>query len=309
MAEQFSNLARSTLDGGISDTDTSIVLADGSRFPAAGPFRITIDPDGTPEIVKIASRSGDTLTVASGGRGDGGSTAQTFSTGIDVVHALTKESVVAAIQDRIGPGGPAATAHSTDDEFEGTSLDGKWSWVNQGSSSVAFPGGGVMVATAAHSVTDSHRLLTQTAPSGDFTAIARVSAAFLASAYRGAGLCVRKSSDGKIVHWVIETNGTDIYLSAQRWTNATTFSAGISSFNLSTSGRLTGPIWLRLRKNGTNLELSWSIDGAAWSPVLVTEAIATFLSSFDEFGLIFFANAGTAIAQDSAFWLFHTTEP
>lgn len=71
MAWQFSNFPVAVLAAAISDSDGTITIAAGHTYPASGEFVIRIDS----ELIKIASRSGNVLTVASGGRGYGGTTA------------------------------------------------------------------------------------------------------------------------------------------------------------------------------------------------------------------------------------------
>ncbi len=57
------NRAGTTLDGAITDVTLTIVVDDGSVFPAAGRFKVTIDL----EIIDIASRAGNTLTAETRG--------------------------------------------------------------------------------------------------------------------------------------------------------------------------------------------------------------------------------------------------
>lgn len=81
---QFANNARSLLAGAISDSDLSFSVAggEGSRFPASGPFRVMLTKaTGVREIVEVESRSTDAFTIATGGRGLEGTSAQTFSAG------------------------------------------------------------------------------------------------------------------------------------------------------------------------------------------------------------------------------------
>ena len=57
--EEFVNNAQTTLNGAISDSDTSIVVTDGSVFPTHGDFRLLIES----ELVLCTARSTNTLTV------------------------------------------------------------------------------------------------------------------------------------------------------------------------------------------------------------------------------------------------------
>lgn len=68
MAIKFANNAVGTLSAGITNTDTSLVLASGqgAAFPslsAGDYFYLTLGSAGNTEIVKVTARSGDTLTV------------------------------------------------------------------------------------------------------------------------------------------------------------------------------------------------------------------------------------------------------
>jgi hypothetical protein len=61
---EATNRAATTLNGAIADgVTTTIVVTDGSVFPASGRFKITIEN----EIIDIASRSGNTLTAETRG--------------------------------------------------------------------------------------------------------------------------------------------------------------------------------------------------------------------------------------------------
>ena len=84
MAVLFHNNATTTLSAGVSDSATSITVADGSAFPALSGsdyLYLTLEVDSDPtlkEIVKCTARSSNTLTVV---RAQDNSTARTFSSG------------------------------------------------------------------------------------------------------------------------------------------------------------------------------------------------------------------------------------
>lgn len=99
MAQLFTNNAVAILATSISAIDTSIVVGGGfgALFPfpldADDFFLITLEDTLSPssrEIVRIESRSGDTLTVATGGRGYEGTTASAWTaTDTLVDHRVT----------------------------------------------------------------------------------------------------------------------------------------------------------------------------------------------------------------------------
>lgn len=99
MTALFKNNAFSTLDGGISDSATSIALSsgDGAKFPAptgAEYFYATlIDTSNNLEIVKCTTRSTDTLTVT---RAQEGTTARAYSAGDRIELRLTAAGITAS---------------------------------------------------------------------------------------------------------------------------------------------------------------------------------------------------------------------
>lgn len=88
MAKQlFGNNASSLLAASISDADLTIQLTTGfgALFPSPGAdeyFLVTLENDsGDIEVVKVTSRSTDLLTVPTGGRGQEGTSAQSWTNG------------------------------------------------------------------------------------------------------------------------------------------------------------------------------------------------------------------------------------
>src|SRR4030067_865169 len=81
MAEQFKNLASTTLNGAIDDSTTTITVASAMGF-TGGNFRILIDS----EIMKVRGVSGLDLTVA---RGQEGTSPTAHANAAVVRHVLT----------------------------------------------------------------------------------------------------------------------------------------------------------------------------------------------------------------------------
>jgi hypothetical protein len=96
MAEQLANLATSVLASPIDGDDTAVAVAagTGSRYPATGDFRLTVEQ----EIMRATSRAGDVITVV---RGQEGTAAAPHLSGVKVTHSLTKAGLDAYLNDRI----------------------------------------------------------------------------------------------------------------------------------------------------------------------------------------------------------------
>ncbi len=80
--EQFSNLAQTTLSGGISAGATSLTVSSASGFPASAQFRIVIDQ----EIFLVTAVSGTTFTITPGYEG---TITASHTSGAAVAHILT----------------------------------------------------------------------------------------------------------------------------------------------------------------------------------------------------------------------------
>lgn len=96
LRREFSgSVLRTNLSSSISDTDTSIPVADGSTYPTGvNPFVIVIDRGiSSEEKILISSRSSNTFTVHT--RGYDGTTAVAHTSGAFVDHVLD----AAVVQD------------------------------------------------------------------------------------------------------------------------------------------------------------------------------------------------------------------
>lgn len=123
-AEQFENNYTTQLNGGISNTDTTIVV-DAGPTNMTGNFRIKIDN----EIILVGTVSGTSFTGCT--RGVEGTTAATHSDNAVVKHILTAEALKGSDGEYASKYNPdhesPATAPGIAAEFNG-SLDTSWSW-------------------------------------------------------------------------------------------------------------------------------------------------------------------------------------
>ena len=95
MPIKFSNNATTTISGGISNSDTTIVVATGTGtlFPtltASDHFYCTLEAGTVREIVKVTARTSDTFTVV---RGQEGTTAVSWADGSDIANRVTATSL------------------------------------------------------------------------------------------------------------------------------------------------------------------------------------------------------------------------
>ena len=118
------NNATSVLDGGISDTATSLVVVDGSDFPAA-PFRITINN----EIIEVGSVSTNTFSDLE--RGKEGTTTVSHSDGDTVENRWTAGTFEELVSEEGDYSNLRARATTKDDVGLGNVLDKEQLGVNE----------------------------------------------------------------------------------------------------------------------------------------------------------------------------------
>jgi len=90
--EQFTNGAQSSLDGGILDDDTTLVVVSTTGFPTTGNFRILIKAEASypDEICTVTGVSGNTFTIIRASEAIRGvQQASIHNSGAEVHHVLT----------------------------------------------------------------------------------------------------------------------------------------------------------------------------------------------------------------------------
>ena len=244
--EQFANGGISSLAAGIDDTVGTLTVKSAAGFPTVGNFRIIV---GT-EIMLVTAVQGKTFTVT---RGAESTTAATHNADDAVFHTLTAGSLAQRDIDQFATG--LVTARDTAGQAgrlylpteglvsqdNGTLWDmmplnkmvppvsGDFTWVNQGTSSVATTKG-MMVVTAQTSASDSLRLLVKTVPSTPYTITVCMlpqSGAYVTSyAIPQFGICWRDSASGKILTYGWGLQSYPFAFAYAQWTNYTTLSAG-----------------------------------------------------------------------------------
>lgn len=94
------NNASSTLAAAISASDTGIVVADGSKFPALGAgdyfYATLVSSGGATEIIKVTARASNSMTVV---RAQDGSSAASFASGALLEMRVNAASVTDLVDE------------------------------------------------------------------------------------------------------------------------------------------------------------------------------------------------------------------
>lgn len=284
MAEQFANNAQSTLNGAVNNSVTTIVVADGSVFPATGDFRIKIDS----ELMLCTARSVNSLTVT---RGIEGTSAAAHSDLAAVKHILTKASIFKLFEDMSLTGTfasrPAAGVvgrmfYPTDTPWITHSRDTGSAWVNffNGVQLSTPPASGNWSVNTAGNVTFSHEkdaikaLCSGSTPSvvafyeygPALTAPYKITVGVwvnhgrTAAAYHNmiTSFPMLQSSDNKNIYTEIMAENNDLRLSRSQFTNLTTLSTNQINRDYFS---LKFPMYLQFEDDNTNRHMRVSLDG------------------------------------------------
>lgn len=273
--------------------------------------------------------------VGAGGGGSGsidvtdGVTTVTGATGIDFTSGATVTNNAGVAQVALTSGGgnvstgaavtiprlefdadiEPTSPNAADDEFAGSSLDGDWSWVNQGSASAAVAKSRVLL-TVPSTTTGNIRGIFRTYP-GQSTWETQITGWSNTPFFSGAGsnyyfgMARRDSGSGRIELFVLAwiPNTATMLILCERFTNTTTYNSTVTLISL--GRRMAESMYLRLADDNTNVALSWSLDGVNYTQ-LTSFARTAFLASADQIGLCIFTqqNGGNVYLQSD--WMRRT---
>ncbi len=290
---QFTDNAFSTLDGNITNSATTLDVqtGHGARFPEVN-FFIAIYPDDgdfetkKPEVIDIESRSTDTLTVRSGGRGAGDTTAQAWDDGDDI-RLVVPAQWFTNRQPSFLASRKASVDDPPDDEFDDTNgmsgesngIDSKWTVVSGASGTVDMTESGATVERY-DLATRPGWLLLQTGENSDQKVELRQdytipdgSSIVCALSYAWAtyssgqnesqlGIGINDTDSGRdagdyhVFYFDCQPGGWRVIVYDGSTTHGATSDNSILNHGLA---------FFRIDRDGTNFKFYWSTDGFAWT--------------------------------------------
>jgi hypothetical protein len=288
MAEQFKNLASTTLNGAIDDSTTTITVASAMGF-TGGNFRILIDS----EIMKVTAVSGLDLTVA---RGQEGTSPTAHANAAVVRHVLTVGALDAHDQDDLAAyaafaskpaaGVPGRIFLPTDGIFFERDNGSAWekfgplwpmtppqasdfpTWVNQGTATITDNKGAVWMY-APYTSSLQIRMRVKDYPTPPFT----VEAAFVGNTLPNAGsglggIGIRDSSSGKLQLYGAHASYMELY--GYSYSSPTAAASAVTGWP--SSGQFHLPesdlFWVKYEDDNTNRKISFSVDGYTWTQIV-----------------------------------------
>jgi len=240
--ELFANNADTTLNGGISNSATSLIVASSSLFPPTGNFRVLIGS----EVLLVTGVSGNTWTVT---RGIESTTAVAHSNGERIDHIITEGALLKLKEDVIvtdtyanrpvnSVKGIGRLFLPTDSLYLQRDTGSAWAsfgpiwpifppdltsftWINQGDASVINDKGYIFMR-APKSATDNIRIQKKSIPSSPYTITLGFVPGFIPLNSLHVGLVLRESGSSKLITFTLQYNN-GYTLGVYGWTNPTAF--------------------------------------------------------------------------------------
>ena len=291
MAEQFKNLASTTLNGDIDDTTTSVVVTDAMGF-TTGDFRILIES----EIMKVTAVTGTTFTVV---RHQEGTSAAAHVSTTPVYHTLTVGALDARDQNDLAfydtfankpaAGTPGRIFLPTDGLFLERDNGSTWdkfgpiwpmtppvaadfgTWVNQVSATVVDNKGAVFMDSGPATSGEGLHCYVKAYPIAAFTVdiVFMFNALGYTSCYGVCGLCIRDSVGGKIAAFGVGGSSSALETKGAYYNSATSASGDITGWPSNRHCYDSPLIFVRYYDDlTTNRVISFSHDGITWTQMV-----------------------------------------
>lgn len=220
-------------------------------------------------------------------------------------QVLTLASGIPSWEDAAGGGGGGSitrfdpdanpnSAETEDDEFETTSLDAKWTWVDQNSATVAVADDLARFGLTTNA--SGVRRIEQTIPAGTTWRI-RAKVLFTGPQAAQSHIGIEMQDGTARLLWLGVGWSTTRSIFVFRFLNGTTFSSTAATYTFEGNESHREWTYLELERDGNNLQFRWSKNGLVYEQIH-TETIASFITNAPtKFG-IFVYKATTAISAE-----------
>ena len=306
--EEVANLAQTTLNGGINNSVTSLVVTSATHFPGDGNFRILVDS----EIMLVTAVSGTTFTVT---RGAEGTTAASHANLATVTCVTTagqfdglRASMVTCINAADVPASSQTSLCRVHFPKDGTllwhddtativpysrlrkmkppanaSLTGRWT----AATTLTAAGMWYMFCknTTGGTVLQGYDKLIPSTPFSviTYSVLHHYSYSFQSS-FPQCGVYFYESATGKIVSFFTVNGGGSDQLQVNYWNSQTSYNSSPWTFN-QTDFPGGFPFWKKIRYDGTNLQFYASKDGVNWVLCYSAAKNAFFTTAPDYIGI------------------------
>jgi len=159
------------------------------------------------------------------------------------------------------PDAPPSSPNAMDDEFDGTSLDPKWTWRNQGTATVTFSKGALIITDSPN--VGHCRILEQSLPSPPYEFTLKVGLSAQPLNYAIAGFSLFESASSKLITYHINANSsTKFSINVTRFNSVSSYNSDI--YVGPTLGDRPTLVYMRVSYDGSNINYLISPDGVSF---------------------------------------------
>lgn len=196
-------------------------------------------------------------------------------------------------------GGGGGGGDPMDDEFDGSSLDAKWTWRNQlattAQASAVVSGGSLLMTSGATAPSPTVQAIEQSF-SGSARFRALISAQTAVTNFNVVGIGLRDTGTGRVTQFGFHHNGAGQRLVVLHYGTETTFTG--TALEIADPGQ---PRYLEIEVNATNCIFRDSPDNVTFTTRL-TEARTTWLANPDRVGFQVTTFGGSACSQTADYF-------
>lgn len=258
---------------------------------------VTITPEGGG-----SGRSGSPLDVTDGTNSVLNATAIRFINGASVSEASAGVAEVyvdpvsggSVGRPNVTPDTHPSSPDPIDDEFEATSLNGKWAWLNQGSVTDSFHEGSIILTGTTDGLIHA---ITQAAPATPYTVTGKVCiGASAGGSGTGVGLIAYNSANSHLYAFLFDSASGP--LACYAFNSPTSFNGVLfSALNLPVgTANLAHWIYLQISNDGTTLTFFASQTGipGTFQPI-GSVLLATLIGAVTDIGIVINNNVAGAV--------------
>lgn len=268
--DELVNRYEGALNGGITDSSTSLTLTDATGLPTAGLFRLLIED----EILICSGRSGNVVSIFE--RGAESTAAAAHSDGEDVTCVLTNQGLQRYLLSTSGGRCAAYTQDTTFDDSHAwpiplnratdesltTLTASDFSWHNQGTATLTDSAGGFKMTCPSESGWNLRGVtISRPTPPYAFSARFRFMVApsnMSSNTSSHWGLWIRDSG-GKLLTQSIRAGNA---IAQWEWNDWNTYNSFVDT---ALSCHDVQWLWVRLEDDNTDIKGFYSLDGSNWS--------------------------------------------
>jgi hypothetical protein len=299
--EVFANLVDTTLAANYTAGAASITVASATGLPSTGTFSVRLG--NTQKTILICSaRSGTTLTVtaeANDANATSGDTVTAVILSARTMGQLMQEpatdspyivtpSYSRGLAQRLYPIDPA-----------------QFSWTNQGSATETTTNGFAYLEIPS-SATNSLRIRRKAQPATPYVITVGFLALVVNFSFFDAGICFRESATSKleVLRLASAAASTSIYLTTA--SSETALVSNIYTLGIMGNGGFGQLMWFRMANDGTNLTMSYSVNGYNFTAIGAARAKnAYFTTAPDQVG--YFCNTSASAPYSASFYSWRET--